>query len=145
MRLLAFITIASILLGCGKEPAPGSEPVAASSAMVRFLISSAAGDFHKHGPKGPIRFRDVHVGCLKSSTGEKLYRLYGQFSAEQKDGKSEWTPFATLKTPGEGAYEQYVGSGAISYRKDPAAVWDDSIDHSSELEERLTSLRKKAP
>jgi hypothetical protein len=110
-------------------PPQGSiDPVAA------FLLSSAAKDFHTHGPSGSLRFREVRVGHLTTPSGEEQHMLCGQFLAE---GKTEWTPFATIKTSG---YEQWNGAQAESFCQRPSITWDKAGDLSSLLQTRLESL-----
>ena len=115
-----------------------SEPQAVSPTVVQFLLTSAATDFHTHGPKDTVRFRDVRVGYVMTPGGEKQYRLCGQFLPAVEAGKAEWTPFATIKTSG---YEQYIGALAASFRHDQSVIWDDVGDLSSPLQSRLDSLR----
>lgn len=121
-----------------KDPVTRSEAQAVSPEDVQFLLTSAATDFHAHRPTHPVRFRDVRVGYAMTRSGEKVFRLCGQFLPAQEAGKAEWTPFATIKTSG---YEQYVGAQAATYRQDSSVIWDDVGDLSSALQRRLDSLR----
>lgn len=149
MRSLSFLLAAAVLVACG--PAPRGESQAASSApgpaaepqkaptgeVVDFLLTSAATDFHTHGPAGPLRFREVRAGHVASAGGEVSYRLCGQFQREQVAGKAEWTSFSTIKTSG---YEQYVGAQAASWCEGPEFVRAPG-DLSASLQSRLESLR----
>ena len=111
-------------------PAPSQESI---DAIVKFLLTSAAGDFHDHGPKGRLRFRNVRVGHL-TTDGKESYRLCGEFL--QEGDKAEWTRFATIKTSG---YEQYIGGGAETYC--PASIiWDTQGDLSSSLQNQVDAL-----
>src|SRR5262249_6576753 len=94
--------------------------------VVQYLLSSAAEDFHDHGPAAQLRFRDVRVG--RNKKGDEIYRMCGQFQKTGGDGKTEWLYFATVKTSG---YEQYVGGQTISFCKD--VKWD-TEDLSSSLQ-----------
>jgi hypothetical protein len=130
--LVVFVTLA--FAACGTAPATQSKPQAASPTavntttappqasidpVVKFLLTSAAGDFHDHGPKGPLHFRNVRLGHVMDAKGEAQYRLCGELFRE--GDKAEWTPFATIKTSG---YEQYVGP--TTYCPD-SLTWD-SLD-----------------
>jgi hypothetical protein len=121
-----------------KDPVTRSESQAVSPAVVQILLTAAATDFHTHRPPGPVRFRDVRTGYLITPSGEKEYRLCGQFLPAQEAGKAEWTPFATIKTSD---YEQYLGAQAAAYRQDSSVIWDNVGVLSSSLQSRLDSLR----
>jgi len=121
-----------------KAPVTRGESQAVSPAVVQFLLTSTATDFHAHRPPDPVRFRDVRVGYVVTPGGEKQYRLCGQFLPAKEAGKAEWTPFATIKTSG---YEQYIGPLAAGFRQDPSVIWDNVDDLSSSLQSRLDSLR----
>jgi len=105
---------------------------------VQFLITAAATDFHTHGPTGALRFRDVRLGQVMNSKGEKQYLLCGQFVSAGNGSKAEWVPFATIKTSG---YEQWIGGQAVSYCQGASVIWDKEADLSFELQKRLDSLR----
>ena len=62
-----------------KAPVTRGESQAVSPAVVQFLLTSTATDFHAHRPPDPVRFRDVRVGYVVTPGGEKQYRLCGQF------------------------------------------------------------------
>jgi hypothetical protein len=121
-----------------KAPVTRSESQAVSPAVVQFLLTAAATDFHTHRPPIPVRFRDVRVGHVMTPSGEKQYRLCGQFLPAQEAGKAEWTPFATIKTSG---YEQYIGAQAAAFAQDSSVIWANGDDLSSSLQSRLDSLR----
>jgi hypothetical protein len=64
--------------------------------------------------------------------------LCGQFLPAQDGGKTEWTPFATIKTSG---HEQWNGAQAAGFCQTPSVIWDMVGDLSSSLQSRLDSLR----
>jgi hypothetical protein len=115
-----------------------SESQAVSPTVVQFLLTAAATDFHSHRPPDPVRFRDVRIGHVVAPSGEKQYRLCGQFLPAQQAGKAQWTPFATIKTSD---YEQYIGAQAAGFRQESSVLWDNDDDLSSSLQSRLDSLR----
>jgi len=150
MRYLVILLLAVFFLAaCGTAPATQSKPQAASPTqvnasepqktsidpVVKFLLTSAASDFHDHGPKGPLHFRNVRIGRLMTD-GKESYRLCGEFLREED--KAEWTPFATIKTSG---YEQYIGGQATGYCQGSSFVWDTQGDLSSSLQSQLESLK----
>ena len=147
MKYLLVVFVTLMLAACSVAPATQSKPQAASPTavnttapqktstdpVVKFLLTSAAGDFHDHGPKGPLRFRNVRVGHV-TNDGKESYRMCGEFLRE--GDKAEWTPFSTIKTSG---YEQYLGGGAATYC--PASIlWDTQDDLSASLQSQLDSL-----
>jgi hypothetical protein len=138
MRYLAVLFATLVFAACTTAPVPRSESKAVSPGAVQFLLTSAANDFHMQHPLDPIRFRDVRVGHVMSSTGEAQYRLCGQFLPAQQGGKAEWTPFATIKTSG---YEQYFGAQATAFCQDASVIWDKAGDLSASLQGRFDSLR----
>jgi hypothetical protein len=103
-----------------------------------FLLRSAATDFHAHRPPVVERFRDVRFGHIMPPAGAKQYLLCGEFLPQQREGKAEWTPFATIKTSG---YEQYPGVQAASWCQRSQFVRDRDEDLSSTMQARLDSLR----
>ena len=121
-----------------KAPVTRSETQAVSPTVVQFLLTAAATDFHTHRSAGPVRFRDVRIGHVLTPSGEKEYRLCGQFLPAQEADKAGWTPFATIKTSD---YEQYVGAQAAGFCQDSSVIWDNVDDLSSSLQSRLDSLR----
>ena len=138
MRYLTVLFATLVLAACSTAPVPRSESKAVNPAVVQFLLTAAANDFHTHRPPDPVRFRDVRVGHVMSPTGEEQYRLCGQFLPAQQGGKAEWTPFATIKTSG---YEQYIGAQAAGFCQDSSVICDKEGDLSSSLQSRLDSLR----
>ena len=150
MKYLAILLFAILAFsGCGTAPATSSKSPAATPAqpsapesqktsiepIQQFLIASAATDFHDHGPKGPLRFRNVRVGHLVTD-GKESYRLCGEFQPAPEAGKPEWTPFATIKTSG---YEQYIGGQAGSHCQGSSFVWDTQDDLSASMQHQLDS------
>jgi len=152
MRYLAMILITLGLAACSTPPVSRDEFQAASrpqaaapeqqkaptDSVVEFLLTSAATDFHNHRPPDPVRFRDVRIGHVVSSSGKEQYRMCGQFLPAAEGGKAEWTSFATIKTSG---YEQWLGASAADYCQGSSFVWDKEGDLSSALQGRLDSLR----
>lgn len=139
MRYPAVLFATLALAACSRASVPRRDSQAASPAVVQFLLTSAATDFHTHRPPEPVRFRDVRIGHVKTSTGEAQYMLCGQFLAAEPTGNAEWTPFVTIKTSG---YEQYIGAQAgAGYCQRPAVVWDAEGDLATTLQSRLDSLR----
>jgi hypothetical protein len=151
MRYLIILSAALIFAACGTGPVTGVGSPAASPTQtaaperqtdptvpVQFLLTSAATDFHKHGPSGPLSFRDVRIGHIAQPGGEKRYLLCGQFRSTQEGSKAEWTPFATIKTTG---YEQYIGGQTDEYCQRSSFILDTESDLSSSLQSQLDSLR----
>ena len=137
MRYTAVLFATLVLAACGKAPVTRGDSQPVSPAVVAFLLTSAATDFHTHRPPAPVHFRDVHVGHVKTPGGEDQYMLCGQFVAGQESGGAEGTPFVTIKTSG---YEQYVGAqAATSYCQRPSVMWGKD-DLSTSLQSRLDSL-----
>ena len=138
MRYLAVLLATLVLAGCRNSPDTRSQSPAVSPTVVQFLITAAATDFHIHRPPEPAQFRDVRIGHVMTPSGERQYRLCGQFLPAQETGKAEWTPFATIKTSG---YEQHIGAQAAGFCQDSSVIWDNVDDLSSSLQSRLDSLR----
>jgi len=150
IRVLALLCATLVFAACSEAPVPhsksgtadstqsisGDRQKASTDSVVQYLLTSAATDFHAHGPSGPLRFRNVRLGHLLIPSGEVRYGLCGQFLPAQAGDKAEWTPFATIKTSG---YEQYVGR--TIFCEDPKLVWDDVGDLSDLLQSRFDSLR----
>ena len=151
MRYLAVLLATLILTACNTAPSTRRESPAPSptvvvvpqqqkaslDSVVEFLLTSAAKDFHTHGPSGPLRFREVRVGHLTSPNGEEHYMLCGQYLAT-KESNTEWTSFATIKTSG---YEQWNGAQADGYCQRASVKWDSEGDLSPTLQSRLDSMR----
>ena len=144
---LAVLFVAFALAACSATPSKKAETPAATPAqanvsvqqkaptepVVQFLLSSAAKDFHDHGPSGPLHFRNVQVGHITSPDGNDQYKLCGEF---QQQDKAEWMQFVTIKTSG---YEQYLGGQAESFCK--GVTWDTQGDLSDSLQNQLDSMR----
>ncbi|HEV7643366.1 MAG TPA: hypothetical protein VGO50_05420 [Pyrinomonadaceae bacterium] len=154
MRYVLVLFVALVFSACAAAPATGVGSGTASPTqtvapgrqtdsssiepVVRFLLISAAADFHKHGPSGPLSFRDVRIGHIVQPGGEKRYLLCGQFRSAQEGSKAEWTPFATIKTTG---YEQWIGGQGDEYCQRSSFILDTESDLSSSLQNELDSLR----
>ena len=152
MRYLAVLFGTLVLAACSTAPVTrsGSQavsptpvltpelPKASIDPVVQFLLTAAATDFHTHRPPDPVRFRDVRIGHVRSSSGDERYMLCGQFLPAPQGGNAEWTPFATIKTSG---YEQWIGAQATGFCQRSSVIWDKEGDLSSSLQSRLDSLR----
>ncbi len=121
----------------GEQLHPQGEKAIVDS-VEQYLLTSAASDFHTHGPSGPLRFRGVRFGHSSSPGAEMYYRLCGQFMRIQEGVSSQWTPFVTIKTSG---YEQYVGDNANGYCQDSSIVWDGVGDLTTLLQNRFDASR----
>jgi hypothetical protein len=117
--------------------APDKEK-AAPDSIVEYLLSSAAADFHAHGPSGPLRFREVRIGHALTPDNEKQYRLCGQFMRTRQGTASPWMHFVTIKTSG---YEQYISPQAANFCQDSSVIWEKGGDLSSSLQSRFDALR----
>ena len=139
MRFIVALLSTCVLLACSTAPAARNrrQMLEELNSAVGFLLTSAATDFHTHGPPPPLRFRDVRSGYVMTPEGRKQYRLCGSFSAAPQSGDVEWTPFATIQTSG---YEQWLGAQAVNYCTRSSVTWDKG-DLSSSLQSRLESLR----
>jgi hypothetical protein len=152
MKYLAILLWAFFCTACAGAPAVNTNsassdneqkpPVVAANNSatdpVDFLVTSAATDFHDHGPKGPLQFRNVRVGHVPGTDGKDQHLLCGEFVRAGEGSKNGWTKFATIKTSG---YEQYIGENI--YCQNPKIVWDAQGDVSSRLQIRLDSLQSK--
>lgn len=148
MRYLTVLFATLVLTACSTTLATRSTPPAVSPApelqkasldsMVQFLINSAVTDFHTHRPPDPLGFRDVRIGHIMTPSGEKQYRLCGQFLAAHEGGTAEWIAFATIKTLG---YEQWNGDQAAVFCQGSSVIWDEVGDLSSSLQSRLDSMQ----
>ncbi len=103
-------------------------------SVARNLIDASANDFHDHQPPIPVSFRNVQFKYYQ----EKNYLICGQFLAQGKKDKGEWTAFATIKTSG---YEQWIGSNALAYCQDSKVISYKITDLSSILKSRFDSLQ----
>jgi hypothetical protein len=153
MRYLAVLFCIFVLAACDTarvtrnesqtvSPTPVStpEPQKASSidSVVQFLLTSAATDFRNHVRSDSVRFRDVRLGHVMTTSGEEQYMLCGEYLAVPEGGKGEWTPFATIKTSG---YEQWNGGQAEGFCRRASVIWDKQGDLSNSLQNRFDSLR----
>jgi hypothetical protein len=120
-----------------KASAQGTQKAQLDS-VVQFLLTSAATDFHTHGPKGPLRFRHVRLGHVVSSSDGNRYLLTGQFLQTGQGAKSKWTVFTTIKTSG---YEQWLGGPGSSFTLDPSFRWDRADDLTPRLQALFDSLK----
>lgn len=140
LKAFALLVFMSAMLCCNSNnkaeiadpvPAiPGSANESIPDTVVHFLITSASDDFRKHQPPTPIDFRNVKVGYIKTSNGEKTFILCGEFLPKENN---EWTEFATIKTSG---YEQYLGK--TQYCQDATMVLTDE-KLSGELKNKLAN------
>ena len=152
MRYLAILIATFVLAACSTTPVTQSEsrPVSSSQvpapepqnaridSVVQFLLTSAATDFHTHGPSHILRFRDVHIKNVISPGGDERYMLCGQFLPAQEGNSAEWTPFTTIKTSG---YEQWLGAQAVGFCQNASVILENEGDLSSLLQSRFDSLR----
>lgn len=139
MRYRAVLSATLVLAACStSRVTPGGAVSPALEPVVEFLLTATATDFHTHRPPDPVRFRDVRLGHLMTSSGEEQYMLCGQFLPAQEGGNAEWTLFATIKTSG---YEQWIGGQAAAFCQHSPVIWDEVGDLSGSLQSRLDSLR----
>jgi hypothetical protein len=110
---------------------------ASLDSVVLFLLDASAKDFHDHQPPVPVGFRHVQLRNLTGSNAENHYMICGQFLAQDKQNKDEWTAFATIKTSG---YEQWIGNQSLAYCQDSRSVSYKINDLSSALKSRVDSL-----
>ena len=144
MRFLTVLFATLVFTACSMAPVKRSESQTGElqkssiDSVVQFLLTAAATDFDTHRPPDPVRFRDVRIGHVMTTSGEKQYMLCGQFLPAQEGGKAEWTPFVTIKTSD---YEQWIGAQATVFCQGSSVIWDKVGDLSSSLQSRLDSLR----
>ncbi|MDQ2770312.1 MAG: hypothetical protein M3Y54_07415 [Bacteroidota bacterium] len=113
---------------------PTHKPTDSLSSTVLHLLDASAKDFHEHQPPVPVRFRDVQFKYFRGNN----YLICGEFLAQAKQDKQEWTPFATIKTSG---YEQWIGLNALPYCQDSKAIPYQGADLSSALKSRFDGLQ----
>lgn len=106
-------------------------------SVVHFLLDASAKDFHDNQPPIPVSFRNVQVRNLIGPNAENHYMICGQFLAQDKQSKDEWTSFATIKTSG---YEQWIGTQSLGYCQDSRSISYKINDLSSALKSRVDSL-----
>ena len=150
MRYIVTLVVTLVFASCSRTPAshtqsqaerPGFAPgtqKASTDSPIEFLLTASANDFQAHRQAYPKRFRNVRFGHFMTPAGAKQYQLCGEFLPQQREGKAEWTPFATIKTSG---FEQYLGVKAASWCQRSQFVQDRNEDLSSTLQNRLDSLR----
>jgi hypothetical protein len=122
----------------GPSQAPAAESKPSTDSPMEFLLKSPATDFHAHRPPVVEHFRDVRFGHVATPAGATQYQLCGEFLPHQREGKAEWTPFATIRTSG---FEQYLGVQAASWCQPSRFVQDRDEDLSSALQNQLDSMR----
>jgi hypothetical protein len=139
MRYFTALLATLVLAACSTTSITRNDAQAATPAVVEFLLTSAASDFHTHSPV-PARFRNVRIGHVKNPSGEDQYLLCGEFFLPaQEASNAEWTPFVTIQTSG---YEQYIGGLAeANYCRHSSVIWDEEDDLSSSLQSQFDSLR----
>lgn len=149
MRYIFILFTLLVLLACTKETIKFSDsksiiPNQSSSqeiqetsidSVIQYLLTSAANDFHTHGPSQYLRFRDMRIGHIITQNGEKQYLLCGMFLVLEKED-AEWTPFATIKTSG---YEQWIGD--TDFCKNSSVTWEKFDDLTFKLQSLFDSLR----
>lgn len=141
MRHLPIAIALTVLCGCAQQQAPSVVLEPADPKMTAFLVDAAAKDFREHGPKAPLKFRNLQIGHIPGPTGQEMGRLFGEV---QEEGKPDWVAFATVQTPGEGAFEQYLGQGTATYKDNSAIVWNKADGLQVALETRLKELGSKS-
>ena len=107
-------------------------------AVTDFLLTAAATDFNTHRQVEPARFRNVRLGHVTSASGEKAYRICGEFLPKGDPATGQWMRFATVQTSG---YEQWLGEQSARYCHGSGFSWDQAADLSTRLQQRLDSLR----
>jgi hypothetical protein len=148
LRYLVASLVALLFAACNTTPAPrgqlepsSSGQVSASDgqldSLIQLLLAQAASDFHSHRASAVAHVRNVRIGHVTTADGAKQYMLCGEFLPEQREGKVEWTPFATIKTSG---YEQWLGVQAANLCQRSTVIWDNEGDLSSSLQTRLDSM-----
>jgi len=105
-------------------------------AIEQFLIEVAATDFHTHRQPDPVEFRNVRIGYIVKTGGEKQYMMCGEFLSTEDE--TEWISFLTIKTD---PYEQWIGFQAEPFCKEPSAVWENVDDLSFSLKKKYDSLK----
>jgi hypothetical protein len=111
---------------------------ASLDSIVYFLLDASAKDFHDNQPPTPVSFRNVKVKNLIGPNTENHYMICGQFLAQDKQNKDEWTSFTTIKTD---PYEQWIGSNALTYCQNSKEITYTKIDLSIALKSRYDSLQ----
>ena len=147
MRYLVASFVTLLFAACSTTPHGQLQPASPGQlsasdgqldSLIQLLLSDAASDFHSHRPPSVAQVRNVRIGHVRSADGAKQYMLCGEFLPEQREGKVEWTPFATIKTSG---YEQWLGAQAANLCQRSTVIWDSKGDLSSSFQTRLDSMR----
>jgi hypothetical protein len=119
----------------GESLVPAIQQTTIDSTL-QYLLTSTVNDFHTQRPSDSIRFRDVHFGHNKVTSGNNLYMLCGKFHSFNR-GKPEWIPFVTIKTSG---YELYIGETTYCQK----FIQDNKSDLSKVLQDKFdTKFRPK--
>jgi hypothetical protein len=140
MILFAACSTTSAPRGQSQPASPGqaSGSNGQLDSLIQLLLAHAASDFHSHRPPTVAHVRNVRIGHVMTADGAKHYMLCGEFLPAQREGKVEWTPFATIKTSG---YEQWLGAQAANFCQRSTFIRDNAEDLSSSLQTRLDSMR----
>ena len=152
MRNLAILLMALLIGGCSGSPAPHTDSSSVNETQMvtqgpekssidsiqQFLLTTAASDFHTHGPSRVMRFRDVRFRSIVSPGGETVYLMCGQFLPEKEASQAEWIQFVTIKTD---PYEQWIGAQAAPFCSESSPVSGKADDLSSLLQSRFDSLK----
>jgi hypothetical protein len=149
LRYLVALLVTLLCAACSRTPAPRGQLQPASpgqvsasdgqlDSLIRLLLAEAASDFHSHRPPSLAHVRNVRIGHVTTADGAKQYMLCGEFFPAQREGKAEWTPFATIQTSG---YEQWLGAQGASLCQRSTVIWDSKRDLSSSLQTQLDSMR----
>lgn len=109
----------------------------ADSAIVDFLIVTAAKDFTLAGAPAPTHVRTARLGRLHKNDGTDIFFLCGSVMPAGKHGTANWLPFATIKTSD---YEQWLGAQAKGFCEQPGIAW-----FNGDLAPRLEAQFKARP
>lgn len=108
-------------------------------AVVKSIIDISANDFFKNQQPLPTAFRNVTFKYSIKPSKEILYFLCGEFSTQNNQKNGEWTHFTTIKNSD---YEQWIGPSGLTYCETSKEIPFSKIDLSTELENKLNSLKK---
>lgn len=103
-------------------------------SIVSLIIDISANDFYKNQTPAPVQFKDVTLKFIKKDNGEELYILCGHFVTSNK----EEIPFATVKNID---YEQWLGSGALSYCQNSKEISYNKQDLCLALTKKFNALK----
>lgn len=104
--------------------------------VINSIIEIAATDFYKNQKPLPIEFRNVQIKYHIKPSSETLFILCGQFQTEDK---TQWTQFATIKNSD---YEQWIGPNGLTYSENSTEIPYTKKDLSTELKNKLNSLKE---